>query len=147
MKIYVYSFYDPESGKLLHKGTAKELTEAGVFCHPTRLSNVWAKYQRHLAKGAPSEWRIERKLVEVEMKRSTAAHPAPHHKGRRGEGKATKAERIAKAASSRFEQIKDPSPLQWDVHILCLYNEEAQQLGKQNLSYGEWSSFGKPEHP
>lgn len=183
MNVWVYSFYDPESGELLHKGTAKELSDAGVFCHPTRLGNLWAKYQRQLLKGIPQKWRIEREKQEVKLvrkprtlgeggktkklppsARALRPHPsagadtfsrpgegfpregASGDRKRRGEGKATKAEQAAKNAKSRFERmIKDPTPLQQDVHELCLYNEEAARLGRRKLSYGEWAAKGKPD--
>lgn len=146
MKIWVYSLYDPDSGELLHKGTAKELTEAGLLCHPTRMSNIWAKYQRHLASGMPFQWRIEREQVEVRVERPRSLQEGGKtERKRRGEGKATKAEQAVKSAKSRFERtIKDPSPLQRDVHALCLYNEAAKKAGRPKMNYGEWVSKGKP---
>lgn len=161
MKIWVYSLYDPDSGELLHKGTAKELTEVGLLCHPTRMSNIWAKYQRHLASGMPFQWRIEREQVEVRVERprnvkellpskpdgfaTSLKEGGFNERKRRGEGKATKAEQTAKNAKSRFERmIKDPTPLQQDVHALCLYNEAAKKAGRPEMNYGEWVSKGKP---
>lgn len=141
MRIWVYSFYDTATGELLHKGTAQELTEAGVFCHPTRVGNVWAKYQRQLLKGIPQPWRIEREKQEVVVKIAKKPKTA-------GGGQPRKKKTCAKAAkvvTGKFARIKDPTPLQWDVHELCLYNEAAQRLGHPQLTYGAWVSKGRPD--
>lgn len=146
MKLWVYSFYDPESGELLHKGTAKELSDAGAFYHPTRLSNIWAKYQRQLMKGIPQKWRIEREKQEVKVTHSKPERPEKPAAPKRSEVKAAKPVRPSRT-TARFAQIKNPSPLQRDVHDLCLYNEEAERLGKRVLDWGIWVSLGKPATP
>lgn len=55
--------------------------------------------------------------------------------------------REAARIRARNTRLFHNDALRADVHILCLYNEEAQQLGKRKLYYGERSSLGKPEHP
>lgn len=146
MRIWVYSFYDTASGELLHKGTARELAEAGVFCHPTRLGNIWAKYQRQLLRGIPQPWRIEREKQEVKVTRPKPARPEKPAAPKPSASKAAKPVCYSKT-TARFAQIKNPSPLQRDVHDLCLYNEEAELQGKRVLDWGIWVHLGKPASP
>lgn len=42
---------------------------------------------------------------------------------------------------------KDETPLQRDVHRMCLYNKAALKAGKKELQYGYWAAAGKPEAP
>ena len=42
---------------------------------------------------------------------------------------------------------KDETPLQRDVHRMCLYPEAALKAGKKELQYGYWAAAGKPEAP
>lgn len=44
-------------------------------------------------------------------------------------------------------KIPNPTPLQLDVHDLCLYNRKARKQGKPELSYGGWAEKGKPGRP
>lgn len=44
-------------------------------------------------------------------------------------------------------KIPNPTPLQLDVHDLCLYNRKARKQGKPELSYGGWAAKGKPGRP
>lgn len=44
-------------------------------------------------------------------------------------------------------KAKERTPLQRDVHRMCLYNKAALKAGKKELQYGYWAAAGKPEKP
>lgn len=43
--------------------------------------------------------------------------------------------------------IKDPTPLDYDVHDLITYNALAKKEGRPELTYGYWAAAGKPARP
>ena len=54
------------------------------------------------------------------------------------------------ASRARVEvarRIKDPTPLDYDVHDLMTYNAIAQKEGRPELTYGYWAAAGKPARP
>ena len=44
-------------------------------------------------------------------------------------------------------RIKDPTPLDYDVHDLMTYNAIAKKEGRPELTYGYWAAAGKPARP
>ena len=46
-----------------------------------------------------------------------------------------------------LRKIKDPTPLDYDVHDLILYNALAKKEGRPELTYGYWAAAGKPATP
>ena len=48
---------------------------------------------------------------------------------------------------SVLRKIKDPTPLDYDVHDLILYNAIAKKEGRPELTYGYWAAAGKPARP
>lgn len=123
---YIYSLYDPQTNKLLYSGTPEQLVKAGLYKRKGAVSSAY----RVQVKGArPKKWRIERERADAAE--STAycykvkEKPKPKPKPAR----------------------EDETPLQRDVHRMCLYNEAALKAGKKELQYGYWAAAGKPEAP
>ena len=46
-----------------------------------------------------------------------------------------------------LRRIKDPTPLDYDVHDLMIYNAIAKKEGRPELTYGYWAAAGKPARP
>ncbi len=46
-----------------------------------------------------------------------------------------------------LRRIKDPTPLDYDVHDLMTYNAIAKKEGRPELTYGYWAAAGKPGRP
>ena len=46
-----------------------------------------------------------------------------------------------------LRKIKDPTPLDYDVHDLMTYNAIAKKEGRPELTYGYWAAAGKPARP
>lgn len=46
-----------------------------------------------------------------------------------------------------LRKIKDPTPLDYDVHDLMTYNAIARKEGRPELTYGYWAAAGKPARP
>ena len=114
---YIYSLYDPQTSKLLHRGTPEQLVKRGLYKRKGAVSSAY----RAQVEG-------ERKYPE-----ECAARPVkqpvkkPQPKAKPGE--------------------KDETPLQRDVHRMCLYNKAALKAGKKELQYGYWAAAGKTEDP
>ena len=125
---YIYSLYDPQTSKLLHRGTPEQLVKAGLY---KRKGAVSSAYRVQVEGARPKRYRIERERADAEE--STAychkvkEKPKPQPKVKPGG--------------------KDETPLQRDVHRMCLYNEAALKAGKKELQYGYWAAAGKPEAP
>lgn len=127
---YIYSLYDPETNKLLHRGTPVELVKKGLY--KTRGA-VNAAYRVQTDGAKPRRWRIER---EVEG----GNHDKPH-RGSTGEARHDLTKKAPRA------KLGDKSKLAQDVHWLCRYNAKARKRGHRELSYGQWAALGKPEEP
>lgn len=126
---YIYSLYDPETNKLLHRGTPVQLVEKGLY--KTRGA-VNAAYRVQTDGAKPRRWRIEREVEDGNRDKP--------HRGSTGEA------RNALKAKPKPKQ-DDKSPLAQDVHWLCRYNAKARKRGRRELSYGQWAALGKPEEP
>lgn len=128
---YIYSLYDPQTNKLLYRGTPEQLVKAGLY---KRKNAVSAAYRVQVEGARPRRYRIERERADAE------AAAARHHKPQ--EKPQTK-----KPQPKAKPEGKDETPLQRDVHRMCLYNEAALKAGKKELQYGYWAAAGKPEAP
>ena len=125
--LYVYSLFDA-AGKLLGKGTARELIDAGLMANTRSVSYAYVHG------GVNEKWgvarmtrRLEERVVEPKDAKDVQ-NRTPYRK-------------------TKLKGIPDPTPLQWDVHDLIVYNKLAEKAGKPELSYGFWAVKGKPERP
>lgn len=128
---YIYSLYDPQTNKLLYRGTPEQLVKAGLYKRKGAVSSAY----RVQVKGArPRRYRIERERADAEA--AAARHHKPQEKPQ-----------PKKPQPKAKPEGKDETPLQRDVHRMCLYNEAALKAGKKELQYGYWAAAGKPEAP
>lgn len=124
---YIYSLYDPQTNKLLHRGTSEQLVEAGLYRRKVAVS---AAYRVQVKGARPRKWRIERERADAEKR---AARPVKQP--------------VKKPQPKAKPEEKERTPLQRDVHRMCLYNKAALKAGKKELQYGYWAAAGKPEKP
>ena len=120
----IYTLYDTE-GKLLGRGTARELVEQGLVGSKGVLPNMW----RH--GHGMRRWGIGKVERAEELVQVTTIRPAAKPKKKSG----------------TLARIKDPGPLDWDVHDLTEYNRKAKRLGRKELDYGYWVLAGRPKKP
>lgn len=118
----IYTLYDPD-GKLMGKGSAQQLVEMGLVGSKGIPPNMYKSGHGMKRWGVG---RIERELVEEET-----VNKKP----------------TVKKEKQVLHRVKDPGPLDWDVHYLEIYNEKARKRGKKELTYGYWAAAGKPEEP
>ena len=123
---YIYSLYDPQTSKLLYRGTPEQLVKAGLY---KRKGAVSSAYRVQVEGARPKRYRIERERADA------AESTAYCHKVKEKPKPQPKPAR------------EDETPLQRDVHRMCLYNEAALKAGKKELQYGYWAAAGKPEAP
>lgn len=128
---YIYSLYDPQTNKLLYRGTPEQLVKAGLY---KRKGAVSSAYRVQVEGARPRRYRIERERADAE------AAAARHHKSQ-------EKPQPKKPQPKAKPEGKDETPLQRDVHRMCLYNEAALKAGKKELQYGYWAAAGKPEAP
>lgn len=128
---YIYSLYDPQTNKLLYCGTPEQLVKAGLY---KRKNAVSAAYRVQVEGERPRRYRIERERADAEA--AAARHHKPQEKPQ-----------PKKPQPKAKPEGKDETPLQRDVHRMCLYNEAALKAGKKELQYGYWAAAGKPEAP
>lgn len=128
---YIYSLYDPLTNKLLYSGTPKQLVEWGLY---KRKGAVNAAYRVQVEGARPKRYRIERERADAQE--AAARHHKPREKPQ-----------PKKPQPKAKPEGKDETPLQRDVHRMCLYNKAALKAGKKELQYGYWAAAGKPEAP
>lgn len=128
---YIYSLYDPQTNKLLYRGTPEQLVKAGLY---KRKNAVSAAYRVQVEGARPRRYRIERERADAEA--AAARHHKPQEKPQ-----------PKKPQPKAKPEGKDETPLQRDVQRMCLYNEAALKAGKKELQYGYWAAAGKPEAP
>lgn len=129
---YIYSLYDPQTNKLLYRGTPEQLVKAGLY---KRKNAVSAAYRVQVEGARPKRYRIER---ERKYPEGRAARPVKQP---------MKKPQPKKPQPKAKPEGKNETPLQRDVHRMCLYNEAALKAGKKELQYGYWAAAGKPEAP
>ena len=123
---YIYSLYDPQTSKLLYRGTPEQLVKAGLY---KRKGAVSSAYRVQVEGARPKRYRIERERADA------AESNAYCHKVKEKPKPQPKPAR------------EDETPLQRDVHRMCLYNKAALKAGRKELQYGYWAAAGKPEKP
>lgn len=133
---YIYSLYDPQTSKLLHRGTQEQLVKAGLY---KRKGAVSAAYRVQVKGARPKRYRIERERADA------AESTAYCHKVKEKPKPQPKEKPVKKPQPKPARE--DETPLQRDVHRMCLYNEAALKAGKKELQYGYWAAAGKPEAP
>lgn len=133
-RIWVYSLYDAEK-KLMAKGTARELVDAGRFGCTQDVANAYYAKQS-----------IERGIYSLTRKMTEMYVPYKQPGAKINLTKAPEKAAEAKCGAV-IRGIENPDALQKDVHALCCYNAEARRAGRKELSYGAWAAKGKPERP
>ena len=123
---YIYSLYDPQTSKLLYSGTPEQLVERGLY---KRKGAVSSAYRVQVEGARPKRYRIERERADA-AESNTYCHKVKE-----------------KQKPQPKPAREDETPLQRDVHRMCLYNEAALKAGKKELQYGYWAAAGKPEAP
>lgn len=127
----VYTCYNA-AGDVIGEGTARELWEAGVF------SNDNAAYYTYKEQGGRC---IKRGIAKMTCRKEMRKVGQNNARGEKADCAAKKPERPV------LRKIKDPTPLDYDVHDLILYNAIARKEGRPELTYGYWAAAGKPARP
>ena len=127
----VYTCYDA-AGNVIGEGTARELWEAGVF------SNDNAAYYTYKEQGGRC---IKRGIAKMTCRKEMRKVGQNNARGEKADCAAKKPERPV------LRKIKDPTPLDYDVHDLMTYNAIAKKEGRPELTYGYWAAAGKPARP
>lgn len=127
----VYTCYNA-AGDVIGEGTARELWEAGVF------SNDNAAYYTYKEQGGRC---IKRGIAKMTCRKEMRKVGQNNARGEKADCAAKKPERPV------LRKIKDPTPLDYDVHDLMTYNAIAKKEGRPELTYGYWAAAGKPARP
>ena len=130
---YIYSLYDPQTNKLLYQGTPEQLVERGLY---KRKGAVSSAYRVQVEGARPKRYRIERERADAAE--STAYCYKVKEKPKPP---------VKKPQPKAKPEEKEQTPLEKDVHRMCLYNEAAREAGRKELQYGYWAAAGKPEAP
>lgn len=131
-RVYIYTVWDM-AGKLLGEGTAQELAVKGICGCKSTVGNIYRQGGKSKRFGAGKMTRRE-EMRPLQLKPYKHQKPNPKPERRRVE-------------PDEPCKIPNPTPLQLDVHDLCLYNRKARKQGKPELSYGGWAAKGKPGRP
>ena len=89
-----------------------------------------SKYRVQVEGARPKRYRIERERKYPE-ERAARSVKQP----------------VKKPQPKAKPEEKERTPLQRDVHRMCLYNAAARETGRKELQYGYWAAAGKPEAP
>lgn len=128
----IYTCYDA-AGNVLGEGTARELWKAGVF------EDDNAVYTFYNQRGGRCDRLGIAKMTRRKEVRQVSMHNAKSAKPPRPKSK--------KPKLPVLRGIKDPTPLDYDVHDLITYNALAKKEGRPELTYGYWAAAGKPARP
>ena len=131
-RVYIYTVWDI-AGKLLGEGTAQELAVKGICGCKSTVGNIYRQGGKSQRFGVGKMTRRE-EMRPLQLKPYKHQKPNPKPERRRVE-------------PDEPCKISNPTPLQLDVHDLCLYNRKARKQGKPELSYGGWAAKGKPGRP
>lgn len=131
-RVYIYTVWDM-AGKLLGEGTAQELAVKGICGCKSTVGNIYRQGGKSKRFGVGKMTRRE-EMGPLQLKPYKHQKPNPKPERRRVE-------------PDEPCKIPNPTPLQLDVHDLCLYNRKARKQGKPELSYGGWAAKGKPGRP
>ena len=131
-RVYIYTVWDM-AGKMLGEGTAQELAVKGICGCKSTVGNIYRQGGKSKRFGVGKMTRRE-EMRPLQLKPYKHQKPNPKPERRRVE-------------PDEPCKIPNPTPLQLDVHDLCLYNRKARKQGKPELSYGGWAAKGKPGRP
>lgn len=127
----VYTCYDA-AGNVMGEGTSRELWEAGVFSND---NGAYYAYNHQSGRC------IKRGIAKMTCRKEMRKVGQNNARGEKADCTAKKPERPV------LRKIKDPTPLDYDVHDLILYNAIARKEGRPELTYGYWAAAGKPARP
>lgn len=127
----VYTCYDA-AGNVMGEGTSRELWEAGVF------GDDDGAYYAYNQQGGRC---IKRGIAKMTCRKEMRKVGQNNTRGEKADCAAKKPERPV------LRKIKDPTPLDYDVHDLMTYNAIAKKEGRPELTYGYWAAAGKPARP
>ena len=131
-RVYIYTVWDM-AGKMLGEGTAQELAVKGICGCKSTVGNIYRQGGKSKRFGVGKMTRRE-EMRPLQLKPYKHQKPNPKPERRRVE-------------PDEPCKIPNPTPLELDVHDLCLYNRKARKQGKPELSYGGWAAKGKPGRP
>lgn len=127
----VYTCYDA-AGNVMGEGTSRELWEAGVF------GDDDGAYYAYNQQGGRC---IKRGIAKMTCRKEMRKVGQNNTRGEKADCAAKKPELPV------LRKIKDPTPLDYDVHDLMTYNAIAKKEGRPELTYGYWAAAGKPARP
>ena len=128
----VYTCYDA-AGNVLGEGTSRELWEAGVFGDDNGAYYAYNQQGGRCIKRGIAKMTCRKEVRQVSMHNARSEKP-PKPKSK-------------KPKLPVLRRIKDPTPLDYDVHDLMTYNAIAKKEGRPELTYGYWAAAGKPGRP
>lgn len=137
-KANLYTVKDYQTGEVLAKGTAGELEASGIVPKGYHTSE-WAKHENQ--KRRNRKYAISFEERQPEVKRGEKGRMMSVYTCYNADCAAKKPERPV------LRKIKDPTPLDYDVHDLMTYNAIAKKEGRPELTYGYWAAAGKPARP
>ena len=146
-KANLYTVKDYQTGEVLAKGTAGELEASGIVPKGYHTSE-WVKHENQ--KRRNRKYAISFEERQPEVKRGIAKMTCRKEMRKVGQNNARgeKADCAAKKPERPvLRKIKDPTPLDYDVHDLMTYNAIAKKEGRPELTYGYWAAAGKPARP
>lgn len=176
-KANLYTVKDYQTGEVLAKGTAGELEASGIVPKGYHTSEWAKhenqkrrnrKYAISFEERQPEVKRGEKgRMMSVYTCYNAAYYTYKEQGGRcikRGIAKMTCRKEMRKVGQNNAQgekadcaakkperpvlrKIKDPTPLDYDVHDLILYNAIARKEGRPELTYGYWAAAGKPARP
>lgn len=128
----VYTCYDA-AGNVMGEGTSRELWEAGVFSNDNGAYYAYNHQGGRCIKRGIAKMTCRKEVRQVSMHNARSDKPpAPKDK---------------RPKLPVLRRIKDPTPLDYDVHDLMTYNAIAEKEGRPELTYGYWAAAGKPGRP
>lgn len=128
----VYTCYNA-AGDVIGEGTARELWEADVFSNDNAAYYTYKEQGGRCIKRGIAKMTCRKEVRQVSMHNAKSAKP-PRPKSK-------------KLKLPVLRGIKDPTPLDYDVHDLITYNALAKKEGRPELTYGYWAAAGKPARP
>ena len=144
---YIYTVRDYKTGAVIAKGTSLHLEASGVIPKGQKAS-TWVEHQNKLKHDR--QYLIEKEVygrTRPEAKTRTlnvcTCYDAADNVPAKGTAKGLKKPKVR----PKLRKIKDPTPLDYDVHDLMEYNAAARKMGRPELTYGYWAAAGKPGRP
>lgn len=128
----VYTCYDA-AGNVMGEGTSRELWEAGIFGDDNGAYYAYNQQGGRCIKRGIAKMTCRKEVRQVSMHNARSDKPpAPKDK---------------RSKLPVLRRIKDPTPLDYDVHDLMEYNAAARKMDRPELTYGYWAAAGKPARP